>query len=59
MFLARIGNYSKNHSLNYDILIMQSGIPLRQGSKGKPHKGLEKDTKGWYEDKKTNGERRS
>lgn len=59
MFLARIGNYSKNHSLNYDTLIMQSGISLRQGSMGKPHKRLEKDTKGWYKDKKTNGEKRS
>lgn len=59
MFLARIGNYSKHHSLNYDILIMQSGIPLRQGSMDKPHKRLEKDTKGWYKDKKTNCEKRS
>lgn len=56
MFLARIGNYSEDHSLHYYILTMQSGIPLSQGGMGKPHKRLEKDTKGWYKDKKTNCE---
>lgn len=56
MFLAGIGNYSKNHSLNYYILLMQSGIPLGQGGMGKAHKRLEKDTKGWCKDKKTNCE---
>lgn len=56
MFLARIGNYSEDHSLHYYILTMQSGISLSQGGMGKPHKRLEKDTKGWYKDKKTNCE---